>query len=72
VKNYLRKSLMEDRFISAHGFRGFCPWLTDSIVFRPMARQKHYGGRAWQRKSYSLLGGHEVERTHKAFFHFVF
>jgi hypothetical protein len=49
-------NLREEKFILAHGIRGFSPWLAGSIAFRPLARQNFMaegcGGRklltAWQ------------------------
>jgi hypothetical protein len=38
-----QNSLREERFILAHSFRGFRPWSTASIAFRPVARHKHHG-----------------------------
>lgn len=37
----------EEKFILVHDFRGFNPWLLDSIAFRPMARQAIMVGRKW-------------------------
>jgi hypothetical protein len=35
--------------------------LVDSIAFRPVARQKHHGGRAWQRKATHLLAARKLK-----------
>jgi hypothetical protein len=48
-------NLREDRFILAHGFRGFSPWLAGSIALRPVARQKYGGKRAWWRKAIRFM-----------------
>jgi hypothetical protein len=47
-----------------HGFRGFSPWLTGSIAFRPVARQKdhHALERERMEESCSLHSSWEAER----------
>lgn len=47
--------LKEERFILAHGFRGF-------IRGRLAPRQKHHDRRMWQKESCSVQGSQEVQR----------
>jgi hypothetical protein len=55
-----KNNLKEERFILAHNFRSFSSWLLGSITFRPLARQKHHGGRkpftSWQTESKGVTG----------------
>lgn len=49
-RNTWKKSIYEDeRFIVAHSFRVFSPWLLGPVAFGPVARQYTMAKSAWQR-----------------------
>jgi hypothetical protein len=49
-----KTNLKEERFILAHGFGGFSPWLLDSIVSGPSVRQNIMARSVWRRKAVYL------------------
>jgi hypothetical protein len=40
-------------------------WLSGSIVFRPVARQKHLGGRVWWKRVTHLIAARKKKRSNR-------
>jgi hypothetical protein len=45
-----------------YGVRGFSPWLTGTIAFKPVARQKYQRGRVWWWKAVHVIAARKQRR----------
>jgi hypothetical protein len=47
LRNASDKQLQGERFILAHGFRGFSSWLAGPVAFGPVGEVKRHGKSVW-------------------------
>lgn len=58
---HYHNQIPEKKLILLHCFIGFSLWSADSIIFRPVAGQKHHDAKVWQKKDAYLRGNQEAD-----------